>query len=314
MVKNDFKKKVVRIIVIILCIFILFSLLATKIVCDITFRRYDTVTDIPYQLTNLVAKRLNFKFDVSDSQLQGYFYVNESSESLIVLVTGYRATADDYLWQISELYEKGYSVITFDAFGHGKSGGDSSVGFSQSTYDLQALLDIITENKNFGHKNLYLIGHSRGALAVCSLMDSYKINAAVTVSGVNGSMDAIMQPVKDTIGNISYINYPFLWLYQSSLFGAGLIETDAAQEIEKSGVPTLVVQGSEDDIYSVNRYSVYSFCKKRNIENAKYYLCENDGQNGHTNLLFDSDGTANNALIEEIDSFFFENREVEEIQ
>lgn len=291
---------------IIICIFsfIIISLVLTKSIYDSAFCRYDVIAKIPTALEEMVKDRQMRFFKSGDNQLCGYLY-GGTGDKLIVVVPGYRAGADDYLWQISELNSLGYGVFTFDATGSCRSAGKSSIGFAQTSNDLQCALSFIEENGRFGYKKIYLLGHSRGAYAVCSVLGSgYDITAAVSISGVNSCMEAVIQPATEKVGFLAYGNYPFLWLYQASLFGGEEISTNASKQIQKSNVPMLVVQGTGDTQYTEERYSVYSHCKEDNAENVEYLLIDEEEHNGHTSLLFDADSSANDLLIKEIHNFF----------
>lgn len=298
-------KRIWKTIIISFFSFIIISLTLTKVIYDFTFSRYDKNLIIPNSLSEFVDKRQILSFKSGENSLCGYFY-QMNSDSLIVMVPGYKAVADDYLWQIKELGNLGYAVFTFDTTGYYKSEGKDSKGFAQTVYDLKSALDFIEDNNRFGYENIYLLGHSRGAYAVLSVLDDgYDIKAAVSVSGVNSSMEAIIQPAADKLGVIAYINYPFLWFYQASLFDKQTLTSKAADNISKSNIPVLVVQGANDNVYTTEKYSVYSHIKNDN-KNATLLLMDKEGSDGHTSLLFDSDGTANNSLLENIDTFFKE--------
>lgn len=284
--------------------FIIISLILTKVIYDGTFRRYDRIAAVPVGLETMVEGRQTPYFKSGENRLCGYLYKG-NSKGLVVMAPGYRAGADDYLWQIKELVDLGYGVFAFDATGSCRSQGQDSVGFSQTVYDLEAALSFVEENGRFGYEDIYLLGHSRGAYAVCSVLDKgYDITAAVSVSGVNSCMEAVIQPAYDKVGFLAYGNYPFLWLYQASIFGGDTVNTRASEEIEQSNIPVMVVQGTGDNKYTKEKYSVYSHCKDENADNTSLLLMCQEGQDGHTSLLFDSDGTANDLLIEEIDRFF----------
>ena len=299
--KKSFKR-IWKIIVISLLAFIIISLTLTKVIYDFTFSRYDKAPVVPESLSQFVLKRREMTFKSGENNLCGYYYQG-GSNSLIVLVTGYKAVADDYLWQIKELCDKGYGVFTFDTTGYLKSEGEDAGGFAQTVYDLKAALEFLNKEKRLGYENIYLLGHSRGAYAVLSVLDDgYDIKAAVSVSGVNSSMEAVIQPAADKVGAVAYINYPFLWLYQISLFDKETLNTNAAEVINKSNIPVLVVQGERDETYPPEKYSVYSHIKN-NSENVTLLMMDEKGSDGHTNLLFDADGTANNELIDSIDVF-----------
>lgn len=286
--------------------FIIISLILTKVIYDGIFCRYDVIASVPNSLLGMVESRKTPYFKSGENLLCGYLYGGDG-DSLVVLAPGYRAGADDYLMQISSLNSLGYGVFTFDATGSCRSHGDDAVGFSQTVNDLESALSFIKKNGNFGYKKIYLLGHSRGAYAVCSLLGSeYGISGAVCISGVNSCMDAVIQPAADKLGAVAYGNYPFLWLYQASLFGADTVNKSAWEEIDKNDMPVMVIQGAGDTRYTTEKYSVYSYCKKNNCKNVSYLLINSPGNDGHTSLLFDSDGTANDLLINEIHRFFNE--------
>ena len=280
----------------------------TKGIYDYTFRRYDAVATVAPSISELTERRETVDFYCGDTRLCGYLY-RADSDKLVVLIPGHRAGADDYLWQIDWLVEHGYAVFAFDATGTCRSEGRSAVGFSQIVYDLRAALDHLETNARYGYSDLYLFGHSRGGYAACTILDEgYDIAAVVTVSGVNSCMEAIMQPMADAVGGLAYINYPLLWMYQRLLFDADLVRDTAADCIDGGNTPVLIVQGSGDDRFTEERYSIYAHAKQQEIGNAAYYLCDTPDRNGHTDLLFDEDNTANESLMQAVNSFFEESK------
>lgn len=304
--KKSFSKRKVLTIIISVFSFIIISFIITKTVYDSAFKRYDTVKSVPQNLVFLTENRKELTFKSGKNSLCGYLYGN-GGEGLVVLAGGFNAGADEYLPQIKSLTDYGWGVFCFDATGSCKSEGESSVGFSQILEDLRCALNFVEQNERFGYNKIYLLGHSRGGWAVCSLLnEDYDIAAAVTVSGVNSCMDAIIQPVADKIGFLAYSNYPFLWLYQSMLFGINEVSVEADEEIYKSDIPVLVVQGENDEKFSTEEYSVYSKVIKNKDKNTRTYLCKEDGFDGHTSLLFGENGTENKVLMEKINSFFDE--------
>ncbi len=305
--KKKFLKRIWSGIIISIFSVIIASFLVTKIVYDGTFARYDVSVDVPPALEELVDKRQQITFLSGKNELSGYLY-DADSDGLIILIPGYHASVDNYLWQIDALTKKGWAVFCFDTTGSCLSEGSSAIGFSQAVFDLRSALDFAEENGRFGYENIYLLGHSRGAYAACGVLSQdFDIKAAVAVSAVNSSMEAIIQPAESKIGVLAYVNYPFLAMYQNSLFGKELANIDAAHQIANSDTPVMIVQGSADDKYSKEKYSLYSHSFKYGSDNVEYFICDEVGQDGHTSLLFDEDGSANDRLMDEIDRFFREN-------
>lgn len=289
-------QRISRIIITVFFIFCTLSLAATKIVYDSIFTRYDAQAEIPQALASIANARQVCRFSSGDNSLTGYYYDTADAKGLIVLVPGFHAGGDNYLWQIQELSACGWSIFTFDTTGTFRSGGDSQIGFSQAVLDLEAALQYLDENSRFGHEKLILMGHSRGAYAACCALSQAKdIAAVVSISGTNSAMEAIMQ----MSGPIGYGNYGFLWLYQLSLFGADALNSDAAEAISESSVPVLVIHGTKDTQIPTDTCSIISHKSQITSSNVEFLLCDA----GHTDLLYDADGTANDALISQIHDF-----------
>ena len=306
MMISEKKSRFKRISTIIITIFFIFctvSLVITKAVYDRIFVRYDVPADIPAALSATQQLRQTCQFPSGENLLAGYYYPApnpNSTNALVVLVPGFHAGSDDYLWQIRELLEYGWSIFTFDTTGTFRSEGESQIGFSQSVLDLEAALNYLQSNQLLGHTELVLMGHSRGAYAACCALESEKdVAAVVSISGVNSAMEAIMQMSVQSIGTVSYCNYGFLWLYQASLFGADMLEQSAAQAISDSHTPVLVVHGSKDTQIPSDTASILSHKPQISSSQVEYLLCDA----GHTDILYDADGTANDALLRHINEF-----------
>ena len=276
---------------------------ATMLIYDSIFARYDQPAEVPQALHEMVQQRQICQFQSGQNMLTGYYYgadKPEQSPGLILLVPGFSAGGDDYLWQISELLDWGWGVFTFDATGTLRSQGESQVGFPQLVPDLEAALKYVENNRRFGYNELVLLGHSRGAYAACCVLaQPWDVAAVVAVSGVNSTMESIMQMSTQYVGPISYGNYGFLWLYQAILFGTDTVQLQAAEVIAETNIPVLLVHGTEDRQIPLDACSIISHKEQITTGQVEYLLCSG----GHTDLLYDEDGTANNGLIKEIHDF-----------
>ena len=131
------------------------------------------------------------------------------------------------------------------------------------------------------------------------LAQPWDVAAVVAVSGVNSTMESIMQMSTQYVGPISYGNYGFLWLYQAILFGTDTVQLQAAEVIAETNIPVLLVHGTEDRQIPLDACSIISHKEQITTGQVEYLLCSG----GHTDLLYDEDGTANNGLIKEIHDF-----------
>lgn len=297
--KKSFSK-VLRNIVITVLVVVISTFAVTKIVYDAVFKRYDCVEN-HYSVSDISGKEI--KFSSGENRLHGCLYGN-TGEILVVFIPGFHACIDDYLPQIKSFTDSGFGVFAFDPTGSGKSGGDTAVGFSQIIYDLDAALETVRKNDNFGFKHTVLFGHSRGGYAACcAVKDDYDISAVVSVGGINSAMEGVIAPVAETVGFLAYSNYPMLWAYQAMLFGTETIGRDAAEIISSTGVPTLIVHGNNDQQVPRDEYSVISHRGEITSENVEYIICDTPGMDGHIDLLFDGD-TANEQLMNSIKDFY----------
>ncbi len=303
-VKKFSFKRILLIIITVIFVFCAVSMAATKIIYDAVFVRYDTPAEIPQALSATVQRRSLCQFPSGDVQLAGYYYNAENPSAapgLMVIVPGFSAGGDDYLWQIQAFLDLGWGVFTYDNTGTLRSQGKNQVGFSQSVLDLEAALKYIETNGRFGYNDLVLLGHSRGAYAACCVLaEETEVSAVASVSGVNSAMDAIMQMSADVVGPVSYGNYGFLWLYQTLLFPGENWNLEASEAISHQNVPVLVIHGTLDDRIPADKCAISAHREQITDAPVEYYFCEA----GHTDLLYDADGTANDKLTEKIHQFF----------
>ena len=306
--KKSVFKRVLIIILAVLVVHCAGSMVATKLIYDSIFSRYAAELAEPApELRDMVEARETFFYEYEDLTLAGYLYrcqTPQARNALVVLAPGFHAGSDDYLWQTKALLDRGWSVFSFDPSGSFESSGDSYVGFPQEILDLNATIEYIEANERFGYQSLSLLGHSRGGYAAgCVLSYDHDIDAVVTVSGVNSAMEGIMAYSSSAVGPLAYGNYGFLWLYQTMLFGARTTNLSAYEEIMDSGVPTLVVHGTGDEDFPMDKNSIISHREQICTPAVEYLTCDAPGQNGHTDLLFDPEGGANEELMTQISDF-----------
>ena len=296
---NRKKKRVLRVITITFAAFVLLSLAATKLVYDGIFRRYD-----PQTAACSCVEREMPRFMAGENELQGYYYPSSEKKVLVLLAPGFHAGADSYAQQIRCFQERGWGVFSFDPTGSYESGGESYVGFPQEIYDLSAAIDYLDSCDRYGYEALVLFGHSRGGYAVCAMAASdYDISAIISVAGVNSAMDAVIEPAADAVGPLAYVNYPFLWLYQSLLFDYDTANLEVSELLNSTEIPTLIIHGVADETVSHDAHSVMAHRAEIQSGNVHFLSWEERGAQGHVDILYDTDGTANEELMAEIAAF-----------
>lgn len=296
------RKILLRIIIGFVVFFLISNAIATKIIYDVIFARYDGEPDFDvseYDDVSSVALAVSIPED--DEILQGYFYDSDDEKGLLVIAPGLHAGAEDYLPLTEYFLNEGWDVLAFDPLGSCGSSGKSEIGFSQETEDLRAVLDFA--DTQYAGEDLYLLGHSRGGFAVCAVLeDGYDIKAAVSISGINSAMEAIIGLSEKYVGKIANANYFNLWAYQVMLFGTGEMALEADDIISESDVPVLIIQGADDTTASPDEFSTYSHMNEITSEDAEFILRTSPDNSGHTDIMFDEDGV-DDELMEEIELF-----------
>lgn len=288
-----------------LAMFLVLYMAVTKLVYDGIFRRYD-----PQTAVSQVPQRETPRFSSGEHELQGYYYPGSEKKILVLVAPGFHAGADNYLEQIRYFQDLGWGVFSFDPTGSYRSEGDSYVGFPQEIYDLQAALDYLQEQELYGYEELVLFGHSRGGYAVCAMADtSYEIAAIVSVAGSNSAMDAVMEPAHEAVGPLAYVNYPFLWLYQSMLFDYETANLEISQILCEAKIPTLIVHGVSDDTVSHDAFSIMAHKEDVHSPKVEFLSWEEAGADGHVDILYDPNGSANAELMEKIRVFITQQTE-----
>ncbi len=302
-------KKRYKVIIIVLAFIFVSNSIATKIIYDSVFKRYDH--DYTEELSQtekyseFISSRDSLLIPEGKDTLQAYFYDCEDEKGLVVMAPGVHSGADVFVPVAYSFCENGYDIIAFDPLGSVGSTGKSLKGFSQEIFDLDAVLDYA--ESNYPGEDIFLFGHSRGGFAVCGELDSdHDIKAAVAVSAHNTAMDAIISYSARYVGEFANANWPSLWAYQAMIFGPSVVNLRADRIIESSSIPVMIVQGSEDKTAPAKKYSLYS--KRSNIgrKGVTYYFSEEEGKNGHTDIMFDGED-ANSKLMDSIFDFFEEN-------
>ena len=296
-------KKVLVIIIAALILFSAISMAATKIVYDSIFARYDAPIEIPAELSYLKDARETKNYPCDDVVLTAYLYrasQDNSKNALVILAPGFNAGADSYICQIDALLKEGWSVFAFDPTGHISSGGEDSVGFAREVLDLDATLKYVENCNRFGYNDIVLFGHSRGGYAACLMLErGYDISAVVSVSGVNSSMAAVIGGAEEKVGALAYLNYGYLWAYQSLIFGSKTVNLSADKAIDSCDTPVLILHGKQDAEIPIDKHSIYSYKNEIENPNARFELI--DG--GHTDILFSKNGGANDIIMSKIDEF-----------
>jgi len=225
-------------------------------------------------------------FYSAGNKLQGFIYGASNTNGLVVISEGLGGTADDYLSLIMYFVDKYWCVFAINNTGVSGSEGDSVRGMTQSVIDLDAALTYVKNTSMFNDMPIMLVGHSWGGYAVCSILNyNHKINAVVSFAGYNKGSDVIEQFGVLAVGRIYHILSPLMLAIEKQVFGdtANLTAIDG---INKSNIPIMIVQCSNDDVIRANTISIYAHRKE--ITNPYVEIIYRDGEyaTGHNYPYF----------------------------
>lgn len=144
----------------------------------------------------------HFEFERNTTDgLSLYFqdwHTEQEQKGVICLVHGLGEHTGRYLHWVEWLNQAGYSVVSYDLRGHGKSGGVRGHVSSFDDYADDTNL-LLTEAKNrYPHTKVFLYGHSLGAIIVAY----YVLKMKPQLSGVILSALSIKTPLQEQKGKI----------------------------------------------------------------------------------------------------------------
>ena len=161
--------------VLVLILFVVVSLITTKVVYDAQFPRYErpdesTTAALRSSDIDTTYPRTMVSFYSGNTRLQGYLYTVDKPRALMVVSHGLGGGADRYLSQIQLFIEQGLAVCSFDNTGSYDSEGTSTKGFPQAVQDLDAALNFVNVQPLLSSLPLLLYGHSWGGYAVANAL------------------------------------------------------------------------------------------------------------------------------------------------
>ena len=278
-------------LIVLLLLFILFSIGSLLMIADtfdVMFARADKPEFTYNQTYADVAddyRRTEVEFMSGENTLRGYIYGSSKADELVVISHGMGGGAESYLAETLYFVDHGYRVFTFDNTGSYESEGDGIGGLSQSVLDLDAALCYIEKEAELADLPIYLYGHSWGGYAVAAVLNyDHDIAAVVSVAGYNKPMEMITAWCREEMGFFTYIEYPYLWLYQKYLFG-GASNLSAVKGINQGDTPVLVIHGRLDDVVPFDSAAIIAHRDEITNPNAVFKICSEEGQNGHSSLF-----------------------------
>lgn len=164
------------------------------------------------------------------------------SKKKILLVHGWSGRGTQLYKIADELLKNGYSTISFDAPGHGKSAGNSTIM-------VEFIETILYLEKQYGNFEA-AIGHSLGGISLLNATrNGLKINHLITI----GSADIIKDIIDDFVFNLklkaSYADA--LRRYFEEKYGTKMDDLSAHMAAREIEIPVLIIHDNDDAEVSV---------------------------------------------------------------
>ncbi len=237
------------------------------------FLVYDDIDKKKYPRDQIIVQS-------GENGISAFLYAVDNAKGLIVVAPGHRDANDIKLYEIRYFIDAGYSVVCLDYTGCYTSGGSSMKGYSQSVYDIDALLDFIEADEKFEELPIYLFGHSMGAYAVCAeLQFEHSIAKVVAASGFDTPGEQWQYSIKRYTGIFYPIVKPFNSLFITLKYGDDK-NLSAVDGINSVSIPVLVISAEEDSFYG-GKSPIYERQNEIVNPNCTFMLMDKENHNGH---------------------------------
>ena len=234
---------------------------------------YDDIDKEKYPREQLIVQS-------GENDISAFLYMVQDAKGLIVVAPGHRDANDIKLYEIRYFVDAGYSVVCLDYTGCYTSSGNSMKGYSQSVYDIDALLDYIEVDERFENTPICLFGHSMGAYAVCAeLQFDHDIAKVVAASGFDTPEEQWQYSIKRYTGIFYPIIKPFNSLFIDLKYGDDK-DLSAVDGINSVLIPVLVISAEEDLFYG-GKSPIYDRQNEIMNPNCTFVLMDEENHNGH---------------------------------
>lgn len=225
------------------------------------------------------------RFKSGGNTLVGYVYGESNDKGLVVIAHGLGGGAESYLAETLYFVDNGWRVFSFDCTGSYESEGKGTIGLAQSVLDLNSALYYVESDSALKDLPVMLYGHSWGGYAVAAVLNyGHDIAAAASIAGFNAPMGILFERATKMMGSFAYVEYPFLWAYQTMLFGRAARLT-AVDGINSSDTAVMIIHGDKDKTVSYGGASIIALSGKITNPNVIYKTCTAENHNGHRDLF-----------------------------
>ena len=226
----------------------------------------------PNRELNMEKKSKIFALELPKAKKDFVVYENGNGSKKALIIHGWNGRGTQLTSIVKELIEMDYTVISYDAPGHGKS----SKTFALMTDFMEAAFVLERYYKGFD----LVVGHSLGAMSTINVLGrGFNAKKAITI----GSGDDIMNIIKDFVKGIGLkeniapkLKKAFEEKYQEKIENYTVHE-----QVKKVDIPIFIIHDKNDlDVPFTASETIH-----KNAKNSKLLLTE---KLGHRKILGDT--------------------------
>lgn len=247
--------RMLRIGVILLISFCVIAFVGVAIAHSVVFRQYDYNGYVSSRfLTHDDVDHTRYPYETvqipsGDNLLTGFLYGASKTNGLIVMSPGHSDTTDIKLYETLYFVDAGWTVLCYDYTGCYNSQGAAMNGYTQSVYDLDAVLSYVESESRFEGMPVVLFGHSLGAYASAAVLaKGHQVDAALIASGFDTPQEQWTYSIERFTGPFHYILEPFTQAFIALKYGADK-DLSAVDGINAVTIPVMVISGEHDEFY-----------------------------------------------------------------
>jgi predicted alpha/beta hydrolase len=282
--KKAFRK--VQVLIIALISFCIIAFVGVAIAHAVVFRRYDYNSyDSSRFLTHADVDHEKYPYETlqilsGNIQLTGFLYGAENTNGLIIISPGHADTTDIKLYETLYFVDAGWTVLCYDYTGCYNSQGSAMNGYTQTVYDLDAVLQFVESEARFEGMPVMLFGHSLGAYASAAVLsEGHAVAAAVVASGFDTPKEQWTYSIERFTGPFHYLLEPITQAFIALKYGEDR-DLSAVDGINSVTIPVLVISGRDDEFYG-DESPIYE--KRAEIVNpaCEFMYMDKERHDGH---------------------------------
>ena len=164
----------------------------------------------------------------------------------LVLVHGWSRNATQLLHLVPPLHERGFSVLLFDARGHGRSDSDGPITIRKFAEDALAAVEYLARRTEVDPDRIGVVGHSIGASSVILAASMDERIRAVVSSSAFADPAVLTGRVFRRLQLPAFPLLPLVQKFVEGWLGTAMEEVSPMRKVGQIAAPLLLIHGEGD--------------------------------------------------------------------